>query len=131
MGRFTKSKKSNIVNKIGKAAELHKASEIRKLSYEWNSEPGTELIFILENDSPELSDQELEIIQSMGDGVYFNPRPRKQTIIQSENLKKWQCLNFESYKEYCGWLSFNNQVGGATETDLMSNIKDNNVATEY
>lgn len=42
-----------------------------------NNDPGEEIIFILETESPELSDEELEIIQSMP-GVYFRPRTRKK-----------------------------------------------------
>ncbi|HAJ8744431.1 TPA: hypothetical protein HNY36_23895, partial [Escherichia coli] len=83
-----------------------------------------EIIFILESNSPPLTNEELEIIQSMGDGVYFKPRTRKTTIIEPGTLKKWQLLNFTSYRHYIGFNSFNNQVGGVTETDLMQHLID-------
>lgn len=88
-----------------------------------NEIPGEEIIFILETESPELSDEELEIIQSMP-GVYFRPRTRKQTIISDGTLKRWQLLGFSSYHHFLGFNAFNNCVGGASEVDLMAHLED-------
>ena len=70
-----------------------------------------------------LSDEELEIIQSMP-GVYFRPRTRKQTIISDGTLKRWQLLGFSSYHHFLGFNAFNNCVGGASEVDLMAHLED-------
>ncbi len=88
-----------------------------------NEIPGEEIIFILETESPELSDEELEIIQSMP-GVYFRPKTRKQTIISDGTLKRWQLLGFSSYHHFLGFNAFNNCVGGASEVDLMAHLED-------
>ncbi|HDS9739200.1 TPA: hypothetical protein QHM01_005034 [Escherichia coli] len=99
-------------------------NDVRKQVYKNNEEAGEEIVFILESNSPPLTNEELEIIQSMGDGVYFKPRTRKTTIIEPGTLKKWQLLGFTSFRHYTGFNSFNNQVGGVTETDLMQHLID-------
>ncbi|EPR7392631.1 hypothetical protein ACU8JQ_000674 [Escherichia coli] len=119
MGR----KKKNNLKRIEKNSNFNSTRQ-RPPTHTNNEILGEEIIFILETESPELSDEELEIIQSMGDGVYFKPRTRKTTIIEPGTLKKWQLLNFTSYRHYIGFNSFNNQVGGVTETDLMQHLID-------
>ncbi|MCV5090738.1 hypothetical protein OFC13_29350, partial [Escherichia coli] len=72
-----------------------------------------------EEPSPELTDTELSIIQSMP-GVYFNPRPRKTTIIDSSLLKRWQCLGFSDMAHFRGYMALNSlQCAGVRETDLL------------
>ncbi len=117
MGR----KKKNNLKRIEKTVtsiqqdNVHRHTPITKF--------GEEIIFILETESPELSDEELEIIQSMP-GVYFRPRTRKQTIISDGTLKRWQLLGFSSYHHFLGFNAFNNCVGGASEVDLMAHLED-------
>ena len=117
MGR----KKKNNLKRIEQGNTFN---DVRKQVYKNNEEAGEEIVFILESNSPPLTNEELEIIQSMGDGVYFKPRTRKTTIIEPGTLKKWQLLGFTSFRHYTGFNSFNNQVGGVTETDLMQNLID-------
>ena len=117
MGR----KKKNNLKRIEQGNTFN---EVRKQVYKNNEEAGEEIVFILESNSPPLTNEELEIIQSMGDGVYFKPRTRKTTIIEPGTLKKWQLLGFTSFRHYTGFNSFNNQVGGVTETDLMQHLID-------
>ncbi|MEF7953341.1 hypothetical protein U9Z11_11680 [Escherichia coli] len=117
MGR----KKKNNLKRIEQGNTFN---DVRKQVYKNNEEAGEEIVFILESNSPPLTNEELEIIQSMGDGVYFKPRIRKTTIIEPGTLKKWQLLGFTSFRHYTGFNSFNNQVGGVTETDLMQHLID-------
>lgn len=117
MGR----KKKNNLKRIEQGNTFN---DVRKQVYKNNEEAGEEIVFILESNSPPLTNEELEIIQSMGDGVYFKPRTRKTTIIEPGTLKKCQLLGFTSFRHYTGFNSFNNQVGGVTETDLMQHLID-------
>lgn len=112
--------KKNVITTIGEACEQYELKNPRKYNYEHDAEPGEELIFILESASPELTDTELSIIQSMGDGVYFNPRPRKTTVIDSSLLKRWQCLGFTDMAHFRGYMAMNSlQYAGVRETDLL------------
>ncbi|HDH1792870.1 TPA: hypothetical protein ACWMDY_001977 [Klebsiella pneumoniae] len=84
--------------------------ELSRLSREWNSKPGEWHTEIIEHDSHPLSEEEEGIINdilSSCDGVYLNPRKRKEYIVNSSDLKKWQILFFEDYVHYCGYLSVN------------------------
>lgn len=84
--------------------------ELSKLAMEWNSVPGEWRTEIIEHDSPPLSEEEqnaLDDILSSCDDVYFNPRKRKQYIMDSSALRKYQILGFEDYVSYCGYLSIN------------------------
>ncbi|MEQ0344098.1 hypothetical protein ABLV62_14150 [Klebsiella sp. JB_Kp040] len=84
--------------------------ELSKLAMEWNSVPGEWRTEIIEHDSPPLSEEEqnaLDDILSSCDDVYFNPRKRKQYIMDSSALRKYQILGFEDYVSYCGYLSVN------------------------
>ena len=116
MGR----KKKNNLKRIEKNSNFNSK---RQRHQHTNKIPGEEIIFILETESPELSDEELEIIQSMP-GVYFRPRTRKQTIISDGTLKRWQLLGFSSYHHFLGFNAFNNCVGGVSEVDLMAHLED-------
>ena len=116
MGR----KKKNNLKRIEKNSNFNSK---RQRHQHTNKILGEEIIFILETESPELSDEELEIIQSMP-GVYFRPRTRKQTIISDGTQRRWQLLGFSSYHHFLGFNAFNNCVGGASEVDLMAHLED-------
>ncbi|HBA4740945.1 TPA: hypothetical protein J8091_004877 [Escherichia coli] len=118
MGR----KKKNNLKRIEKNSNFNSKRQ-RPPTHTNNEISGEEIIFILEIESPELSNKELEIIQSMP-GVYFRPRTRKQTIISDGTLKRWQLLGFSSYHHFLGFNAFNNCVGGASEVDLMAHLED-------
>lgn len=114
-----KKGKKNVITTIGEACDQYALNNPRKYNYEHDAEPGEELIFILEEPSPELTDTELSIIQSIP-GVYFNPRPRKTTIIDSSLLKRWQCLGFSDMANFRGYMALNSlQYAGVRETDLL------------
>ena len=120
-GKMGRKKKNNL-KRIEKNSNFNSTRQ-RPPTHTNNEIPGEEIIFILETESPELSDEELEIIQSMP-GVYFRPRTRKQTIISDGTLKRWQLLGFSSYHHFLGFNAFNNCVGGASEVDLMAHLED-------
>ncbi|STW76835.1 hypothetical protein [Klebsiella pneumoniae] len=85
--------------------------ELSHLSMLWNSKPGEWHTEIIEHESPPLSEEEQEalndILSSCDGGVYFKPRKRKEYIVDSTDLRKYQILGFESYVHYCGYLSIN------------------------
>ncbi|HBX7761338.1 TPA: hypothetical protein ACN1LU_003432 [Klebsiella pneumoniae] len=85
--------------------------ELSKLAMEWNSVPGEWKTEIIEHESPPLSEEEQnaldDILSSCEGGVYFKPRKRKQYIMDSSDLRKYQVMGFEDYVSYCGYLSVN------------------------
>lgn len=84
--------------------------ELSRLSREYNATPGEYKTEIIEHDSPPLTEEEqaaLNDILSSCAGVYFNPRKRKEYIVDSSDLKKWQVMGFECYTSFTGYLSVN------------------------
>lgn len=84
--------------------------ELSRLSREWNSKPGEWHTEVIEHDSPPLSEEEQEVLDdilSSCDNVYFKQRKRKQYIVDSSSLRKYQILGFEDYISFCGYLSVN------------------------
>lgn len=85
--------------------------ELSRLSREYNATPGEYKTEIIEHDSPPLSEEEEgiinDILSSCDGGVYFNPRKRKEYIVDSSDLKKWQVMGFECYTSFTGYLSVN------------------------
>lgn len=111
--------KKNVITTIGEACAQYELKNPRKYNYEHDAEPGEELIFIIEEPSPELTTEEKSIIQSMP-GVYFRPRTRKTTVIDSSLLKRWQCLGFTDMAHFRGYMALNSlQYAGVRETDLL------------
>ncbi len=101
-------------NTLPPAKSLASRKEFRELSrfaMQWNSVPGEWHTEIIEHDSRPLSEEEQEalndILSSCDGGVYFKPRKRKEYIVDSTDLRKYQILEFESYVHYCGYLSIN------------------------
>lgn len=85
--------------------------ELARLSREYNATPGEYRTEIIEHDSPPLSEEEQnaldDILSSCDGGVYFKPRKRKEYIVDSSDLKKWQVMGFECYTSFTGYLSVN------------------------
>ncbi|MBX4700446.1 hypothetical protein [Klebsiella pneumoniae] len=85
--------------------------EISRIALEWNSKPGEWHTEIIEHESPPLSEEEEgiinDILSSCDGGVYFTQRKRKEYIMDSTDLRKYQILGFEDYPHYCGYLSIN------------------------
>ncbi|HBM7351523.1 hypothetical protein [Klebsiella oxytoca] len=75
-------------------------------------------------DSPALTKEEQEIIDSICDSntVYFNPRKRITTKFNDE-LQRWQALGFQSEDEHIAWKRLNNRDDtSSTYTDLADTI---------
>ncbi|HEL9798753.1 TPA: hypothetical protein U0R35_001966 [Klebsiella pneumoniae] len=103
-------RQSNTLPPAKSLASRREFQELSRLSREWNSTPGEYKTEIIEHDSPPLSEEEqnaLDEILSSCDDVYFSPRKRKQFIMDSSDLRKYQILGFEDYVSYCGYLSVN------------------------
>ncbi|HBU8664173.1 TPA: hypothetical protein MDD69_001180 [Klebsiella oxytoca] len=112
------------------AKSLASRKEFRELSrfaMQWNSVPGEWHTEIIEHDSPPLSEEEQEALNdilSSCDGVYFNPRKRKQYVMDSTDLRKYQILGFESYVHYCGYLSTNGLNNLVRDFDVVYGDKE-------
>lgn len=104
-------RQSNILPPAKSLASRSAFKEISRIALEWNSVPGEWHTEIIEHDSPPLSEEEEGIINdicsSCDGGVYFKPRKRKQYIMDSSDLRKYQVMGFEDYVSYCGYLSVN------------------------
>lgn len=103
-------RQSNTLPPAKSLASRRDFRELSRLSMLWNSKPGEWHTEIIEHDSPPLSEEEqnaLDEILSSCDDVYFSSRKRKQFIMDSTDLRKYQILGFESYVHYCGYLSTN------------------------
>lgn len=103
-------RQSNILPPAKSLASRSAFKEISKLALEWNSKPGEWHTEIIEHDSPPLSEEEKEVLDdilSSCDDVYFKPRKRKEYIMDSSDLRKYQVLGFENYVHYTGYLSVN------------------------
>lgn len=103
-------RQSNILPPAKSLASRSAFKEISRIALEWNSVPGEWHTEIIEHDSPPLSEEEqnaLDDILSSCDGVYFSQRKRKEYIMDSTDLRKYQILGFEDYVSYCGYLSVN------------------------
>ncbi|HHL3563259.1 TPA: hypothetical protein ACQ6D9_005145 [Klebsiella pneumoniae] len=84
-------RQSNILPPAKSLASRSAFKEISRIALEWNSVPGEWKTEIIEHDSPPLSEEEQEALNdilSSCDGVYFNPRKRKQYIMDSSFLRK-------------------------------------------
>ncbi|HBW3466098.1 TPA: hypothetical protein MEZ34_005054 [Klebsiella pneumoniae] len=104
-------RQSNTLPPAKSLASRREFRELSRLSMEWNSVPGEWKTEIIEHDSPPLSEEEQnaldDILSSCDGGVYFTQRKRKEYIMDSTDLRKYQILGFEDYPHYCGYLSIN------------------------
>ncbi|WP_317910648.1 hypothetical protein [Klebsiella michiganensis] len=102
--------------------------EISRIAMEWNSVPGEWKTEIIEHDSPPLSEEEQnaldDILSSCDGGVYFNPRKRKEYIMDSSDLRKYQVLGFEDYIHYTSYLSVNGLNNLVKDFDVVYGDKE-------
>lgn len=76
------------------------------------------------HDSPALTQEEREVIDSICDtgAVYHHPRKRMTTKFNDE-LERWQALGFKSEDEHIAWKRLNNRdEASSTYTDLADTI---------
>ncbi|EPJ0909848.1 hypothetical protein ACRSCL_13365 [Klebsiella pneumoniae] len=103
-------RQSTVLPPAKSLASRREFRELSRLSREYNATPGEYKTEIIEHDSPPLSEEEQEALNdilSSCDDVYFNPRKRKEYIVDSSALKKWQVMGFECYTSFTGYLSVN------------------------
>ncbi|CAH5983756.1 hypothetical protein AI3055V1_0876 [Klebsiella pneumoniae] len=102
--------------------------EISRIALEWNSKPGEWRAEIIEHDSLPLSEEEQnaldDILSSCDGGVYFNPRKRKEYIMDSSDLRKYQVLGFEDYIHYTSYLSVNGLNNLVRDFDVVYGDKE-------
>lgn len=74
-------------------------------------------------DSPPLTEEEQEIIDSIcNNNVFYSPRKRITTKFNDE-LERWQALGFQSEDEHIAWKRLNNRDDtSSTYTDLADTI---------
>lgn len=121
-------RQSNTLPPAKSLASRREFRELSRLSREYNATPGEYKTEIIEHDSPPLSEEEQEalndILSSCDGGVYFKPRKRKEYIVDSSDLKKWQILFFEDYVSYCGYLSINGLNNLVKDFDVVYGDKE-------
>ena len=120
-------RQSTVLPPAKSLASRREFRELSRLSREYNATPGEYKTEIIEHDSPPLSEEEQEVLNdilSSCDGVYFSPRKRKQYIVDSSDLKKWQILFFEDYVHYCGYLSTNGLNNLVRDFDVVYGDKE-------
>ncbi|HFN0651427.1 hypothetical protein LNO16_24860 [Klebsiella quasipneumoniae subsp. quasipneumoniae] len=121
-------RQSNTLPPAKSLASRSAFKEISRIALEWNSKPGEWHTEIIEHDSPPLSEEEQEalndILSSCDGGVYFKPSKRKQYIVDSTDLRKYQILGFEDYVSYCGYLSVNGLNNLVRDFDVVYGDKE-------
>ncbi|HBR1047127.1 TPA: hypothetical protein L9K67_004772 [Klebsiella pneumoniae] len=103
-------RQSTVLPPAKSLASRKEFQELSRLSREYNATRGEYKTEIIEHESPPLSEEEQEALNdilSSCDDVYFKQRKRKQYIVDSSSLRKYQILEFEDYPHYCGYLSIN------------------------
>ncbi|HBT5723198.1 TPA: hypothetical protein MCA61_000913 [Klebsiella pneumoniae] len=121
-------RQSNTLPPAKSLASRRDFRELSRLSMLWNSKPGEWHTEIIEHDSPPLSEEEQnaldEILSSCDGGVYFKPRKRKEYIVDSSDLKKWQVMGFECYTSFTGYLSVNGLNNLVRDFDVVYGDKE-------
>lgn len=111
MGR---KEKSNLIR-------IEQATKVRRRKYTTTlqeisrqSIPGELITTVREYPPVVPTGSEFELLQdvlSSSDKVYYNPRRRKEYIVDSSNLQQWQITGFEHYADYVGYC----QVWGLSQ----------------
>ncbi|MFU0880165.1 hypothetical protein ACM26M_02825 [Kluyvera cryocrescens] len=102
MGREVK-KQRNVITAIERAATKYtKQAQF----YSKESTPGEWKVDVIEHPPIEPTKEEYELLKGVlesSDNVYFKPRGKKEFIVDSSDLKKWQYFGFEQYHDYVGY----------------------------
>lgn len=59
-------------------------------------------------------------------GVYYRPRKRKVYTYDDSQLRRWQCLGFDSLTHYVTYSAMNNTVAGVRELDGLFFMENDN-----
>lgn len=120
---MSKKERNNIL-RIGKAAQKQQQ---RLLITSLEEIPGTLIEHVELVDSPPPDGETwaaMNDILSSCPGVYYKPRKRKVYTWDDSQLRRWQCLGFESLNHYLTYNAMNNTVAGAKDFDELFNIGD-------
>ena len=127
MGR---KEKSNLV-RIEQATRAHQRKFTTTLQdIARQSEPGEWYTEIIEHPPTVPTGSEYELLQdvlSSTDNVYYNPRRRKEYIVDSSNLQQWQITGFEHYADYVGYCQVWGLSQHTQELDIL--FQDDNKET--
>nr|HCI8236223.1 hypothetical protein [Klebsiella pneumoniae] len=66
-----------------------------------------------------------DVLSSTGN-VYYKPRRRREYIIDSSHLKKWQIAGFEHYADYVGYCQTWGLSQHTQDFDIIFDDKENN-----
>lgn len=128
MGR---KEKSNLIR-------IEQATRVRRRKYTTTlqeisrqSIPGELITTVREYPAVVPTGSEFELLQdvlSSTDNVYYNPRRRKEYLVDSSNLQQWQITGFEHYADYVGYC----QVWGLSQHTQALDIlfQDDNKETQ-
>ena len=121
MGR----KERNPIKRIEKAVRATKRKYSHKLKdYSRESIPGELITTIVEHPPSVPCGDEYNALQeiiSTTPGVFWKPRKRKEYIIDSSDLRKFQILGFEHYADYVGFSEINGLSGHTADLDFLFN----------
>lgn len=126
MGR----KERNPIKRIEQATRISKrkyTSSLQDLARE--SIPGEMVTTIKEYPAVVPTGLEFELLQdvlSSTDNVYYKPRRRREYIIDSSHLKKWQIAGFEHYADYIGYCQTWGLSHHTQDFDILFDDKENN-----
>ncbi|EIQ9187802.1 hypothetical protein LV684_005092 [Escherichia coli] len=65
----------------------------------------------------------LQEILSSTPGVFWKPRKRKEYIVDSSDLRKYQILGFEDYNHYVGYLATNGLNNLVPDFQILDNAE--------
>ena len=121
MGR----KERNPIKRIEKAVRATKRKYSHKLKdYSRESIPGSLKTTILEHPPSVPCGDEYNALQeiiSTTPGVFWKLRKRKEYIIDSSDLRKFQILGFEHYADYVRFSEINGLSGHTADLDFLFN----------
>ncbi|HDS2210084.1 TPA: hypothetical protein QIC36_002525 [Klebsiella aerogenes] len=120
---MSKKERNNIL-RIGKAA---RKQQQRLLITSLEEIPGEliEIVTTVHSDPPSVEEWEnLNDLLAASPGVYYKPRKRKVYTYDDSQLRRWQCLGFESLNHYLTYNAMNNTVAGVRDFDELFHIGD-------
>lgn len=123
-------KKTNSIIRIQKAVRASKLKftySLQDTSKE--SIPGSLKTTIIEHPPSVPCGDEYNALQeilSTTPGLFWKPRRKKEYIIDSSDLRKFQILGFEHYADYIGYLTTWNLQHHTQDFDFLFNDKENN-----
>jgi len=122
---MSKKERNNIL-RIGKAA---RKQQQRLLITSLEEIPGTLIEHVELVDSPPPDGETwaaMNDILSSCPGVYYKPRKRKVYTYDDSQLRRWQCLGFDSLNHYITYSAVNNSVAGVRELDGLFFMENDN-----